>query len=293
MKLKMIYNKQILIPIFLMICFQQKVISQGTDISASKSKSLYIGLSIGPSLSSINNIGDSAVSKLSSGKKGSFLGFIEIGYFFSDNFGLSSGIGFTTGSTSLTLKSYQNKYNATDSELESYERRVTGSDISETQKISFLCVPICFNMRLPVGEKAGFFLQTGLNLAVPITKSYNNSGKFSFKGYYSAYNVTLENLPLYGFPSNVNLTTSGKLDLKPLDLNFIVSAGFDIFVQEKLQIAAAVFFDKSLSNISNYSDINKFQLSQDVDKINSLMGGCSKATVQSIGLKIALRYYLR
>jgi hypothetical protein len=276
-----------------MICFQQKVLSQGTDISARKNQSLYIGLSVGPSLSGINNIGDSTVSKLSSGKKVSFFGFLEIGYFFSDNFGLSSGIGFTSTSASLTLKSYQNKYNATDSESESYERRVTGSDISETQKINFLTVPICINMRLPVSEKTGFFLQTGLNLAVPMTKSYSNSGKFTFKGYYSAYNVTLENLPLYGFPSNVNLTTNGKLDLKPLEFNFIVSAGFDLFVQEKVQIAAAVFFDKSLSNISNYSDIDKFHLSKDVDKINSLMGGCSKANVQSIGLKIALRYYLR
>lgn len=295
MKLKVLYIRQILILVLLIICCRQKAISQGTDISISGNPRLFAGFSLGPSQSYIKNDLTTSVPDLVSDKKVSFLGSIDIGYFFSKNFGLSSGIGFISDKTELTVNSYQNlnKYTATDSENESYESRVTGSGIKELQKVGFLSLPFCINLRLPVSEKAGFFLQTGINLTVPLTKNYSSAGKFTYKGYYPAYNVVLENLPAYGFPSDKNNTTDGNLELKQLVFNFTAAGGYDFFIQEKLQIGAAICFDKSLSDISNYSSIDKFQLSTNVNQINSLMGGSSKTTVQSLSLKISLRYYLK
>ena len=295
MKIKILYIRQIFVLILLIICCRQNAISQGTDISLISNPSLFVGLSLGPSQSYIKNDVSTSVPDLVSDKKGSFLGFIDIGYFFSNYFGLSSGIGFISDKTELSLNSYQNqnKYTTTDSESESYESRVTGSGIKELQKVGFLSLPFCINLRLPVSEKAGFFLQTGINLTVPLTKNYSSTGKFTYKGYYPAYNVVLENLPVYGFPSDKNNTTDGNLELKQLVFNFTAAGGYDFFIQEKLQIGAAICFDKSLSDISNYSSIDKFQLSTNVNQINSLMGGSSKTTVQSLSLKISLRYYLK
>jgi hypothetical protein len=103
----------------------------------------------------------------------------------------------------------------------------------------------------------------------------------------------LENLPAYGFPTNKSIETDGELELKPFGFNATASAGFDFFIMNNIQIAIAACYDRSLSGISNYSLPDNFQLSSDPEKINSLMGGSSKATVQAIGLKIALRYYLK
>jgi len=293
MKLRIIYTKQILLTAFLILSSQNDSFSQETDISTGKQPGLFVGLSLGPSQSQIINEGTLSVSELLSSKKNSFFGSVEIGYFFSKYFGLSSGIGFNSYSTQLTLDAYQNNFNTIDSENESYERRVSGSDIKEVQKVDFLSIPFCINLRLPFNETIGFFLQTGVNMAVPISKNYLSSGTFTYKGYYPAYNVLLENLPAYGFPSNISSESDGKLELKPLSFNAIVSAGFDFFVQEKIQIAVAACYDKSLSNISEYSSPDKFQLSSDADQINSLMGGCSRAIAQSMGLKIIFRYYLK
>ena len=293
MKIKIIYTIHVLLTAFLMICSQYEIFSQIKDITKVKQPGLFVGFSLGPSQSQIINQGTLSVSGLLSNKMNSFFGSVEIGYFFSHHIGLSTGIGFDSYKTQLILATYQNKFNTIDSENEAYERQVSGADIKEVQDVGFLSVPICLNIRLPFNETIGFFLQPGINLAFPLSKKYTISGTFTYKGYYPAYNVLLENLPDYGFPSNHSTVANGELELKPLNVNAIVSAGFDFFVQKRIQVAVAAFYNKSLSNISSYSSPNEFQLSSDVDQINSLMMGSSKVSAQSIGIKISFRYFLR
>jgi hypothetical protein len=162
----------------------------------------------------------------------------------------------------------------------------------EDQNIGILAVPFCINLRLPLSKKVGFFVQGGVNIAIPIIKKYHSSGTFTYKGYYPAYNVLLENLPLYGFPSNAYVETSGNLELKPVCFEVIASAGVDFFVQKKFQFALATCYNQSISNLSGYTQFEKFQLSPDMSQINSMMGGSSKATIQALGLKISIRYFL-
>lgn len=293
MNVSIIYPKQVLLTIFLVICFQTAVFSQWTNRSSDIQSGLFVGFNIGPSQSQIINEGTSSVSGLVSNKMTTFIGSAEIGYFFSKYIGLSSGIGFDSYNSQLFLAGYQNKFNAIDSENETYERQVSGTGIKEDQKIGFISVPLCLNIRFPFTKTVGFFLQPGINLEIPISKNYTSSGAFTFKGYYPAYNVLLEDLPDYGFPSNVISTSKGELELKSFDVNMIASAGFDFYVQKKIQLSVAAFYSKSLSNISAYSSPDKFQLSTDVNKINSLMGGSGNVSVQSMGILISLRYYLK
>jgi len=221
------------------------------------------------------------------------MGSVEIGYIFSNYIGISSGIGFVPYKTQLTLGSYQNKFNTVDSENEAYERWVSGVGIKEVQKVGFLSVPICLNIRLPLNKTISFILQTGVNMAVPIYANFKSSGTFTYKGYYPAYNVLLENLPAYGFPGNVNSVSDGKLEIKPLNFNVIGSAGFDYFIQKNIQIGVTATYTKSISNSSAYASPDKFQLSSDANQVNSLMGGSSKVSAQSMGVNIILRYYLK
>jgi hypothetical protein len=193
----------------------------------------------------------------------------------------------------LSLNSYTNKFNTIDSENETYERRVSGSDIKEIQKISFLNVPLCINFQIPTDGKFAIFLQAGVNLSIPLTYKYNSSGIFTFTGYYPAYNVLLQNLPDYGFPSNSTIISNGKLELKPTVFDGLARAGFQLFISEKIQIALGVTYSRSLSNISKYTSPDKFQLSSDIDQINSMMGGSSKTITQSVGLNLSFRYYIK
>ncbi|MCD4769888.1 MAG: PorT family protein [Bacteroidales bacterium] len=272
---------------------QINLFSQGTDISSKENPGLFIGLSLEPSQSHIINNGTQSVSELLSNKQNSFFGSMEIGYFFSRFFGLSSGIGFISYNTELTLDTYQSNFNAVDSENESYERRVSGSEITEVQNVIFFSVPFCINLRLPFNETMGFFLQPAINMTIPLSNNYTSNGTFSYAGYYPAYNVLLEDLPDYGFPSNKISNSEGEIELKPMSFNVIAAAGLYFIIQHKIQIGVGASYNKSLSNISGYSSPDEFQLSSDPDQINSLMGGSSEATTKLMGLKIIFRYYFK
>lgn len=293
MKFRIISVIQIFLTVFLLIGSRYNTYSQEVDSSLVVKPGLFVGFSFGPSQSHISNEGTLTVANLNSNAQNSFGGSIDIGYFFSKHIGLSTGIGFTSYKTQLTLASYQNTFNTTDSEDESYERQVTGTNITEEQKVGLLSLPVCLDIRLPLNKKIGFFLQTGVNLAIPVSKKYTSSGTFTFKGYYPGYNVLLSDLPTYGFPTNFKSTASGQLEIKSLNVNVIAATGFDYFIQKQIQIAVEATYSKSLSNISAYSSPDKFQLSSDINQINSLMGGSSKASVQSVGVNIRLRYFFK
>ena len=292
MKFRIISISQIFFSALLMIGSHFESFSQEADSTVVK-PGLFVGLSFGPSQSSISNEGILSIANLVSSSQNSFGGVAEIGYFFSKSIGVSSGIGYSLYKSQLELRTYQNKFNTTDSENEAYERQVSGTDIKETQMVGFLSLPVCLDIRLPLSKKMGFFFQTGINLAIPVTKKYSSSGTFTYKGYYPAYNVLLQNLPSYGFPNNVNSVTNGSLEIKSMNVNALVSVGFDFLIQKNIQFGIAAFYSKSLLNISDYPSPDKFQLSSDSNQINSLMGGSNKASVQSIGVNIRLRYFLK
>jgi len=284
--------KQIILIVSLIISCQYILFSQETKINIQKNTGLYIGISLGQSKSQIINTETSSVSSLTSNKTNSTVGAVEIGYLLSENFGLSSGIGFSSYGTNLKLDNYQCKIGTLDSENESYELNISGFGISEEQLITYINIPLNINLQIPFSKKFGFIFSPGINVAFPIGNSYQNRGTFSYKGYYASYNVLFENLPEYGFPSNLSCISKGQLELKPFAFNALVTSGFYLFIKNKVQIAITASYNKSLSAISNYPSPNNFRLSSEVNEINSLMGGSSKTTVQSMGVQIILRYFL-
>jgi hypothetical protein len=293
MKLKTAYIKNILISLLFVIIAEGGLFSQVRNKRESTLPKFYIGVSAGPSMNQIVNKGILSIADLKTNKKISYSGSIELGYFFSGNIGISTGIGYNSFDSELSLTSYSNKFNATDSENEPYERRITGSDIKESQNISYLSLPLCINFQVPVGSRFGFYFNTGINLSIPMSKDYSSGGTFSFSGYYTAYNVLLQNLPDYGFPENSPVNTNGNLELKSLNIEALAGAGLQLFISKKSQFAIGAVYGRSLSTISNYPAADQFQIASDIDRINSMMGGSSKAIAESIGLRLTFRYYIR
>lgn len=284
--------RRLLLASSFVLCCLPALFSQEKDSIPNRKTGLFTGISLGAGQSEVLTEGVSSVSKMSSAKRNSWSGTLEIGYYFTDYFGISSGINFSSYSGQAALASYSNKFTTTDSEKESYERRITGNTISENQNVGLLGIPISLHIRIPLGNKLGIFLQTGVNISTPIVKKYQSNGSFTYKGYYPSYNVVLENLPDYGFPTNATVTTNGALELKPLCLNGTASAGFDFKIQPKMHLVVAAYYDKSLSTLSSASKPESFQLSLDKDLINSLMDSGNQTMLQSMGVKICLRYFL-
>ena len=216
MKINVISKGKIIILGLIILCRPQLCFSQGTDIRSGLQNRFYFGINICPTQSSVVNSGTSAILNLTSAKKSALSGSVEVGYFFTKNFGLSTGLGYTTYKGSLTLPAYSVKYDTTDSDTpkENYTRYVSGKEIKENQKISFISIPVIANFQLPVNSIFGFYFQSGVNISVPVTKSYSSSGVFSYEGYYPAYNVMITDVSFEGFEKDYNNSSTGELKIK-------------------------------------------------------------------------------
>lgn len=277
----------------LLFLIQTSINSQSTDNKIWWQNRWFIGLSGGPAQTDISNYGTAAISGAVSTKEISYSLSVDAGYFFSKYFGFSTGIGLSPYVTKVSLDPYSNSLDTIDSESESYERRISGRNIKETQKIYFLEIPVILNFQCPFSKSIGFYLQGGINMAIHVGNNYSSSGTFSYSGYYPAYNVVLSDIPYEGFKSNVKNDVSGELKVKTFNPGLIASGGFYFHNQKHFQISAGFFYKSMFSDISDYPPVESFQLSTHENQLRSLMEGSEKATASSMGIMISMRYYIK
>lgn len=275
-------------------CHGNSLFAQGTDLLKHNRPGFFIGLSTGPSQSAIEiTTTHENLSQLVSARANSSFGSIVAGYMISRNIGLSAGAGYNSYGTKSTMSSYSGIGDAVDDESEHFDLSIFVLDLEEKQKINSLIIPVNLILRLPISKMLGFYFEPGVNISVPVSKVFSGNGTFTFKGYYPAYNVTLENLPSHNFPSRADLSYEGDLILKNLWVSASASGGIDIVIQRKIQITAGISYLTSLSNISGYKSPEKFQLSDGYPEINSLMGSANNTTINSFGINLGLRYFMR
>jgi hypothetical protein len=220
----------------------------------------------------------------------SYAGSAELGFFLCKNVGVSTGFGYLNLNNHLKLDSYDDQFITVDSENEEYTRHVKGQNLTEIQYLEFYTIPLNLYLRFPLSKKLAFFLQAGIDFATPISQNYSSNGIFTFKGYYKAYNVMLENLPKYGFPTNEISKTDGKLEYS----SFIIGkgfTGFDLYLRKNIQLALSVFYSLPSSNLYKFT-AKDFHLSQEINQINSITQGTNDLTVKSMGINFKLRFYL-
>ncbi len=254
---------------------------------------VYSGISFGLTRNSLISGSTAELDGLSSTSGNSFHISFEMGYFFSRHAGISTGIGYQSYSNELSLNSYTDSFPSIDIDNEEYERRVSASEILETQDITMLNIPLSFTYRIPVFKSAGFFLSAGMNLSIPIVKKYNSSGTYSFTGYYSSYNVTFQDLPEYGFAAETESYSEGSPVMEPYILDVIAGAGIQISLSKNFQAALGLNYKRSLTDIAEPDTNEMFHLSSDVNQINSMLSGLSSSRIETIDLRFTLRYYFR
>jgi hypothetical protein len=286
-------NIFLILPVLFALLINQAY-PQGTD-SRNKPQEMgkmYAGIIIGFSGTNLKIEESPSTSPLSIDKGSSMDFALGAGYYFSGLLGINIGLGINSYKSSLSLNSYTDNFETIDSENESYEMRISGSSISEDQKISFLSIPVCVNLRYQVAEKISIYVNAGPSLNIPLSKSYNEQGTFSYDGYYPAYPVLLENLPDFGFASDLNTNVSGDLELKSMCIGVTASGGAFYAINQVIQVGLGVYFT-TIPNISAYEPSSDFKLTSQANELNSLMAGSSKAGVQSFGVNLGLRYFFK
>jgi len=169
-------------------------------------------------------------------------------YFFTSNLGVGIGAGYSTYSSKAELTTYSANIPSVDDENENFEYRIVESGIKEEQKLSALEIPIFMAYRKSLSEKLGLFGNVGLKFSLPLSATYQcTEGTIETRGYYSAYNVELYNMPNHGFEKVENINYSGDLSTQ-MTYSFFANAGLTIPVG-KMGINIGVYGSYGLSSV--------------------------------------------
>jgi hypothetical protein len=205
-------------------------------------------------------------------------------YFFTSNIGVGIGAGYSAYSSKTELTTYSANIASVDDENENFEYRIAASGIKEEQKLSALEIPIFLAYRKSLSEKLGLNGSFGLNFSLPLSATYQCAeGAIETRGYYSAYNVELYNMPNHGFEKVENISYSGDLT-STIAYSLFANAGINIPVG-KIGINIGVYGSYGL-NSGLKPETN--QLTVYPMKYQSVTSLADKVSLVSGGLKIGV-----
>jgi outer membrane protein OmpA-like peptidoglycan-associated protein len=182
-----------------------------------------------------------------------FGGGVGIGYtyFFSKNWGLSTGIDVVYNQNSFelndgnTISTYE-----IDDQTSAFEYRVTPSKYKEDQHFISAAIPLLLQYRTAFASKTQWYLGIGGKILFPGKQTVKASAdELQLSGYYPDLNLLIDDLPSHGFGSVSNWQDKTKVSLEP---SFLLSAetGFTFKIKEKTQLYTGVYIDYGLSDLA-------------------------------------------
>jgi hypothetical protein len=240
----------------------------------------YIGFSVEPLVSNI--LADTLSQK-------SGFGFSASGTigFCGKYIGFETGIGYSQLSNKLILdKARFTQNNVVDSEGETYQSIVDATNVTETQTLGSISVPLTLKLLLPLKEnKISLFMDVGTVLYFPIVRQYTSNGTYTYSGYYPSLWARLSDLPDYGFPTNYSFKSTSTFETKSLFVSFKTNIGVRLHLTDKSSIKAGGTIIRSIGSLTK-SNNNPESLSSKPNVYSSLMNRNNPASVFSYGLHL-------
>jgi len=168
-------------------------------------------------------------------------------YFFSQQWGLQTGVGIQNFSAQSTLN-FLSESLETDMDGDPYIFKTNFQNSLEKQNSFNIDIPLTGQYRHFFNKKVGLLATVGAKISIPISTNYETTGgQFVTTGYYDRWNVELSEIPQHGFATCSN-TFKGNYTLKPAYLAVIEIGGL-FKMSEKLDLYAGAYFNYGLNNI--------------------------------------------
>ena len=262
--------------------------SQGTTVYTGK-ENISLGLTVFAGQNALQNTLPDAYtySEKSMVSPG---GEIELNYSLSRFLGLGIGLGYQNFKSELTLDDYSSTLSSIDNEGDNFIMEISGNSISDKQSLGLLTIPVSVQLKVPVSSKLFLFVQPGICVSIPVLKKSSTTGTFTYNGYYPDYNVTLTDLPQYGFASNYQSTDENKLPTSRMILLSQTRAGITYSLNYKLSLSAGLSYLKSLSNVVENTEDELLTTSMDDLKSTSVLS--TKGSLSGISGFINISWFI-
>ena len=133
---------------------------------------------------------------------------------------ISTGTGISSFSHDIKVDDFSAQLSAIDSEGEEYEKRNYASNVVEEQEFLWLRIPLSAKYVFSPG-RWGIFAEAGAEYRMPMESTFSQTGTFSHYGYYSQYDLLIDDLPSLGFYDQETKNASGDLNPEDLILPFV------------------------------------------------------------------------
>ena len=206
-------------------------------------------------------------------KKGSYNADFGITgqYYINKKNAIKSGLQIVNSKYSYQASDYNIRFDDTDSEGKNYERIVSGKDISENTSAISLHIPIILVHEFIINRSFRVFAEIGPSIAVPLTGESKVAGIFTYKGYYDDGGFTLEDIPLYGFNSDVIIKRNQNPAFSVINLEGSAAAGCLININRYWRLSFVCKYQRSFTSIVKHEN-SSFYISNKINEFNSILG---------------------
>ena len=123
---------------------------------------------------------------------------------------LEAGVGIRSLKLSASRAPGELVENGIDANGDSFQAMYTFGAMQESQSLTYLDIPVRVCFGEPAKGQTGLYVKLGVTPSIKIADQFQGSGKYTLKGYYPQWDVTLENIVELGFGSDLEYYTADK-----------------------------------------------------------------------------------
>ncbi|MGL2995012.1 outer membrane beta-barrel protein [Flavobacterium sp. TSSA_36] len=250
----------------------------------------YVGIQSG-----IGNI-QSDIAGIQTGNR--LGGAVKAGYIYSltTHFGIGSGLEFSQYKQEVSLS--QSSATLTNIEVDAstsaFVYNVTTKNYRERQTLHALQIPLFVQYKSNNNNGIAFNFRAGAKYFLPINyKIKATADDVKGSAYYPDVNLTIDDLPEYGFGSQTNYSSSGKYKTKGIIMS-VFELGFTFDMGSKHSLYTAMFLENGYGSIldqnKNESYISYNPTSASDRKANGLYSTNKDAEIKPVAFGVTLAW---
>jgi hypothetical protein len=227
-------------------------------------------------------------------------GALKVGYIYgiTDHIGIGLGAEFahykqlvSFGRANATLTNFE-----VDQTGSAFAYNVSSVNYKEEQTLQAVQIPLFLQYKTNINTGVDFNFRAGVKYFLPVNyKIEASAASVNGTGYYPDVNLTIDNLPEFGFGSQANYNATGEYQTKGI-LMSTFELGFTFELNEKSGLYTAMFLDSGYGTIidqkQNESYIGYNPSAVTGRKANGLYSTDKNATVKPVafGLTVGLNF---
>lgn len=259
-------------------------------ISQVISAQFYIGVQSGAA-SILSNVKETSASYQLGGA-------IKAGYIYSlsNHIGIGTGIEFSQykqdvflSNSSATLSNFE-----VDPSTSAFQYNITANNYKERQTLHAIQIPLFLQYKMNINKGIDFNFRAGAKYFLPVNyKIKATAGYVNGTAYYPDVNLTIDDLPEYGFGSQKNYSASGEYETKGIVMSMF-ELGFTFDMGAKNALYAAMFLENGYGSIldqdKDESYIGYSPTSVQDRKANGLYSTDKNAKIRPVAFGVTLAW---